>query len=54
MKDQSQKIPNEEIDYIGTSSAKKDDNKMNEVEKLREENKRLKRTLLERFDQTFN
>jgi len=25
-----------------------------EIEKLREENKRLKRTLLERFDETFN
>jgi len=27
---------------------------MSEVERLREENKRLKRTLLERFDDTFN
>jgi hypothetical protein len=27
---------------------------MSEVEKLRMENKRLKRTLLERFDETFS
>lgn len=41
----------EELDFIGANSSKKDNKEsMSEIDRLKEENKRLKRTLLERFD----
>ena len=45
--DQQEVIPFTEANTANPSQ-------MSEVERLREENKRLKRTLLERFDETFN
>lgn len=39
-----------EPDVIGFDNK---DSQMSEIDKLKEENKRLKRTLLERFDDTF-
>ena len=38
-------------DYIGMNDGKQSNS--DELEKLRTENKRLKRTLMERFDDTF-
>lgn len=38
-------------DFIGMNDGNQGDG--DELEKLRTENKRLKRTLMERFDQTF-
>lgn len=44
-------IKTENEDFIGMNDNKGD---TDEIEKLRTENKRLKRTLMERFDETFN
>lgn len=45
----------EQPEIIGFTEANTSNpSQMTEVERLREENKRLKRTLLERFDDTFN
>ena len=41
----------EEVDMIGFESSK---GASTDMDRLKEENKRLKRTLLERFDETFN
>ena len=44
----------EEEEVITFTKEQTNPSEMSEVERLREENKRLKRTLLERFDDTFN
>jgi hypothetical protein len=49
----------EDGEFIGVSKIEsgrigKEDVEMNDIDRLREENKRLKRTLKERFDETFN
>lgn len=52
---QSLAMKEEQPEIIGfTESNTSNPSQMTEVERLREENKRLKRTLLERFDDTFN
>lgn len=44
---------NKDEEFISVIPAVPSKDNMNEVERLREENKRLKRTLIERFDETF-
>jgi hypothetical protein len=44
---------NDEIISMNKTGAMEENYSMSEMDRLKEENKRLKRTLLERFDETF-